>query len=193
MSGGVAHPKKQPSGTMTTRHLPRERLPKRRASETFDFQVEGLHYCATISRFADGRVGEIFIDNHKVGSQSHGNATDAAVAASLALQHGGSLDMLRAALLRDVRGRAGRGARPAHRAGDGKRAMIKITHTVTNDSPDGQPWPPPDSNVLWAEVCRANGSTLWRALQITQSDRCHGLCNSAETATATKGAHYDEG
>jgi hypothetical protein len=89
------------------RTLPaRERLPNRRASETFSFEVEGLHYYATFSRFADGRVGEIFIDNHKVGSQSHGNATDAAVAASLALQHGCKIDVLRGALLRDMRGRA---------------------------------------------------------------------------------------
>ena len=86
--------------------LARERLPNRRASETFSFQAEGLGYCATVSRFADGRVGEIFIDNHKVGSQSHGYATDAAVAASLALQHGCALDVLRRALLRDMRGRA---------------------------------------------------------------------------------------
>ena len=86
--------------------LARERLPNRRACETFNFQVEGLRYCATVSWFADGRVGEVFIDNHKVGSQSRGNATDAAVAASLALQHGCTIDVLRGALLRDVRGRA---------------------------------------------------------------------------------------
>jgi hypothetical protein len=85
---------------------PRERLPNRRASETFNFQVEGLRYCATVSRFVDGRVGEIFVRNHKVGSQSDAIATDAAVAASLALQHGCSLDMLRGALLRDMRGKA---------------------------------------------------------------------------------------
>src|SRR5262249_41025959 len=70
----------------------RERLPNRRASETFDFEVEGLRYHATVSRFADGRIGEIFIGNPKVGSQSDANATDAAVAASLALQHGCTLD-----------------------------------------------------------------------------------------------------
>ena len=86
--------------------LARERLPNRRASETFNFEVDGLGYSATVSWFADGRVGEVFIDNHKVGSQSHGNATDAAVAASLAFQHGCTLDVLRGALLRDMRGRA---------------------------------------------------------------------------------------
>ena len=84
----------------------RSRLPSRRASETFNFEVEGLHYCATVSRFADGRIGEIFLSNHKVGSQCDANARDAAVAASLALQHGCTLDVLRGALLRDMRGMA---------------------------------------------------------------------------------------
>jgi hypothetical protein len=86
--------------------LAREHLPNRRASETFDFQVEGLRYCATVSHFADGRIGEIFIGNHKVGSQCDTNVRDAALAASLALQHGCPLDVLRGALLRDVRGKA---------------------------------------------------------------------------------------
>jgi hypothetical protein len=84
----------------------RERLPNRRASETFSFEVEGLHYCATFSHFADGRIGEIFIGNHKVGSQCDTNVRDAALAASLALQHGCPLDVLRGALLRDMRGKA---------------------------------------------------------------------------------------
>src|SRR5262249_19302504 len=60
----------------------------------------GLHYCASISRFEDGRLDEIFISNHKVGSKSDTNATDAAFAARLALQHGCTLDVLRGALLR---------------------------------------------------------------------------------------------
>ena len=66
----------------------------------------GLHYCPSISRFEDGRLDEIFISNHKVGSKSDTNATDAAFAARLALQHGCTLDVLRGALLRDLRGKA---------------------------------------------------------------------------------------
>jgi hypothetical protein len=46
--------------------------------------------------------------------------------------------------------------------------MIKIIHTVTNDSPDGQPWPPPDSGALWVIVRRADGCTLWRSIQLAQ-------------------------
>jgi len=91
---------------MTTRHLPRERLPARRASETFGFEVGGLHYRATVSRFPEGGcVAEIFLSNNKSGSQADSNVRDAAVAASLAFQYGCPLDVLRGALLRDLRGK----------------------------------------------------------------------------------------
>jgi hypothetical protein len=50
----------------------------------------------------------------------------------------------------------------------GKRAMMKISYGVTRDIPDGRPWPPPDSNALWAEVRRADGCTLWRAIEVAQ-------------------------
>jgi hypothetical protein len=83
----------------------RERLANRRASETFGFELDGLHYRATISRFADGRIGEIFLSNHKSGSQSDANARDAAVAASKCFQYGCPLNELRGALLRDSHGR----------------------------------------------------------------------------------------
>jgi hypothetical protein len=73
----------------------RSRLPARRASETFAFEVGGLHYRATISRFPeDGCVAEIFLSNNKSGSQADANARDAAVAASLAFQYGCPLDVL---------------------------------------------------------------------------------------------------
>src|SRR5262245_38384028 len=65
------------------------------------------------------------------------------------------------------------------RGGDGKRAMIKILHTVTSDSPDGQPWPPPENNVLWAVVRRADGCTLWRAIHLDMS-RCPVIAATAE-------------
>ncbi len=48
----------------------RERLPNRRASETFAVEVGGRRYRATISRYADGRIGEIFLSNNKAGSDS---------------------------------------------------------------------------------------------------------------------------
>src|SRR5215470_8815980 len=46
----------------------RERLPNRRIGETFELEVAGLRYIATVSRFPDGRLGEIFLSNHKSNS-----------------------------------------------------------------------------------------------------------------------------
>jgi hypothetical protein len=83
----------------------RERLPVRRLNETFELEVNGLKYTATFSRFADGRIGELFLSNHKSNSHSDANARDAAVAASLALQFGCPLEVLRRALLRDSQDR----------------------------------------------------------------------------------------
>jgi ribonucleoside-diphosphate reductase alpha chain len=84
----------------------RERLPARRVSETFELELNGLRYTASVSRFPDGRAAEIFLQNHKPGSQSNCNARDSAIAASLALQHGCPIDVLRRALLRDAHGNA---------------------------------------------------------------------------------------
>lgn len=84
----------------------RRRLPDRRASETFDLEAQGLSFTATVSRFDDGSLAEIFLQNHKAGSMAGINAQDAAVLASLALQHGVPLDVIRRALMRDARGRA---------------------------------------------------------------------------------------
>jgi ribonucleoside-diphosphate reductase alpha chain len=84
----------------------RRRLPNRRRSETFTYEINGLSYTATVSRFPDGRVAEIFIQNSKPGSTSDSYACDAAISASLALQYGCPVATLRRALLRDARGAA---------------------------------------------------------------------------------------
>lgn len=84
----------------------RRRLPDRRGSETFSLQCAGLAYTATISRFDDGRLGEIFLTNHKAGSYADTNARDSAIAASIALQFGADIETIRKALCRDVRGNA---------------------------------------------------------------------------------------
>jgi hypothetical protein len=83
----------------------RARLPNRRLAATFDIEQSGLRYTATIGRFSDGRVAEVFLQNHKPGSQSDFNVRDSAVAASLALQYGCPLKVLRGAVLRDAYGR----------------------------------------------------------------------------------------
>jgi ribonucleoside-diphosphate reductase alpha chain len=83
----------------------RERLANRRASETFGFECAALRYTATASWFADGRLGEVFLSNHRADSHADACARDAAILASLALQFGAPLDVLRKALLRDSQGR----------------------------------------------------------------------------------------
>jgi hypothetical protein len=84
----------------------RERLPHRRANESFTFELANLRFTATVSRFADGRVGELFLNNQKSGNQADTNACDAAIVLSFALQHGADIEAIRNALCRDGRGRA---------------------------------------------------------------------------------------
>jgi hypothetical protein len=86
--------------------MTRERLPNRRASESFGFLCGGMNYVATVSRFADGRLAEIFLTNHKVGSDADTAARDSAVVMSIALQHGVPVETIRHALLRNRDGTA---------------------------------------------------------------------------------------
>ena len=83
-----------------TRHC----LPDRRASLTFEIESQGLRFTCTESRFADGSLAEVFLQNHKAGSMAGINAQDSAVVCSLALQHGVPLETIRRALMRDARG-----------------------------------------------------------------------------------------
>jgi hypothetical protein len=84
----------------------RARLPNRRLAETFDFEVSGLRYTATIGRFADGRLAEVFLANNKNNSAADVSARDAAITFSIAVQHGADPEVIRRALCRDSRGRA---------------------------------------------------------------------------------------
>jgi hypothetical protein len=86
--------------------MTRERLSNRRPALTFDLEVGGLQYTATVGRFPDGRIGELFLQNHKSDSSADTNARDAAMAFSFAVQHGADPDAIRRALSRDSRGNA---------------------------------------------------------------------------------------
>jgi hypothetical protein len=74
----------------------RVRLPNRRASTTFEFEIAGLRYTATFSRYADGRISELFLSNHKSNSAADTNARD----------NGADPETIRRALCRDARGAA---------------------------------------------------------------------------------------
>jgi hypothetical protein len=84
----------------------RQRLPNRRVGQTFELEVGGLKYTATIGRFRDGRIGEIFLTNHKSNSAADTNARDSAIVCSIALQYGADVETIRKALCRDSHGRA---------------------------------------------------------------------------------------
>jgi len=84
----------------------RERLPNRRAAETFEVEVNGLRYTATVGLFADGRIGELFLANHKSNSQADTNARDSSIALSFAVQHGADPRAICRALCRDSHGHA---------------------------------------------------------------------------------------
>jgi len=86
--------------------MTRERLSNRRPALTFDLEVGGLRYTATVGRFPDGRIAEVFLNNHKSNSAADVNARDAAIAFSFAVQHGADPDAIRRALSRDSRGNA---------------------------------------------------------------------------------------
>jgi hypothetical protein len=83
----------------------RERLPNRRPSEQIAFACNGFWCVATVSRFSDGRLAEIFISNGKCGSDSDVAAHDSAVVCSIALQYGVPPDAIQHALMRDTQGR----------------------------------------------------------------------------------------
>jgi hypothetical protein len=84
----------------------RQRLPNRRAAETFELEVSGLHYTATVARFPDGRIAELFLNNHRSNSAADSSARDAAIAFSFAVQHGADSEAIRHALSRDSHGHA---------------------------------------------------------------------------------------
>ena len=84
----------------------RRRLKNRRASETFPLECAGLRYTATVARFEDGRLGEIFLDSHKSGSAADAAARDSAIVCSIALQFGADLETIRRALCRDASDKA---------------------------------------------------------------------------------------
>jgi hypothetical protein len=84
----------------------RNRLPNRRPAESFELEVDGLRYTATVGRFSDGTLGELFLSSHKTNSSADTSARDCGIVLSIALQHGADLETIQRALCRDSQGRA---------------------------------------------------------------------------------------
>jgi len=84
----------------------RRRLPNRRASVSFEIEAQNLRFTVSASRYADGSLAEIFLQNHKAGSAAGILAQDSAVMCLISLQFGLPLETTRRALMRDAQGRA---------------------------------------------------------------------------------------
>ena len=101
----------------------RERLPDRCEAELIDFEHDGRKWTATVGRFADGRIAELFIDGSKDAPIVE-LAQESAIVASLALQSGCALETLCDAL-------AGRCAGPLGAA----LALVDVA-TTSNGTPN---------------------------------------------------------
>jgi ribonucleoside-diphosphate reductase alpha chain len=66
----------------------RERLPRRRRSNTFTFRVADCEGYVTVGEYDDGRPGEVFMKVSKQGSTLAGIMDAFSIAVSLGLQHG---------------------------------------------------------------------------------------------------------
>lgn len=89
----------------------RERLPNRRAAERFDIVCRGQTYVVgvgyqPVNGNLYGKISEIFLDAGKAGTDLRLTAHALAIVASLALQYGCPLDVMRRALPRTEGGQA---------------------------------------------------------------------------------------
>jgi hypothetical protein len=82
----------------------RDCQPNRRPAETIAFERDRSRYQITVGFYPDGRIGEIFVNADRPDSALDALTSDAAILASLALQHGCPIETIRHALKRDARG-----------------------------------------------------------------------------------------
>src|SRR5262249_54978165 len=144
------------------RHMSnRSRLPNRRGHELLDFEHAGKGYTAGVGRFEDGSLAEIFLNTAKHGTAVDVNARDAAVAASLLLQHGCKVATLRQALTRNG---DGSGSGPlAH-------ALDSLAERQCSSASDVRPVPRRLSHRRRRSL-KAAGQSLVRAQNSRQKER----------------------
>jgi hypothetical protein len=86
----------------------RRRLPQRRLHQLMDFEHAGYCYTAGLGFFATGELAEIFINvPGRSGTAIEAVARDAAILASICLQYGAPVEVIRRALTRNSDGSAG--------------------------------------------------------------------------------------
>jgi hypothetical protein len=82
--------------------MTRKAVPNRRPSEVVEFTHGGIRYQGSVSFDRETSAPcEVFLSGGKAGTAVEAVARDSAVAASLALQHGTDLKVIRAALTRN--------------------------------------------------------------------------------------------
>jgi ribonucleoside-diphosphate reductase alpha chain len=74
--------------TVVVKQPMRERLPRRRKSNTFAFRVADCEGYVTVGEYDDGRPGEVFMKVSKQGSTLAGIMDAFSISVSLGLQHG---------------------------------------------------------------------------------------------------------
>jgi ribonucleotide reductase alpha subunit len=74
--------------TVVVKQPIRERLPRKRRSNTFSFRVADCEGYVTVGEYDDGRPGEVFIKVSKQGSTLAGVMDAFSIAISVSLQHG---------------------------------------------------------------------------------------------------------
>ena len=84
--------------------MPRKKLPNRRQRTPVEFEHWGKVFKGGAGHYAGGKIGEVFLSAGKTGTELQITTSDAAVAASLAVQYGCPLEVLRKAFLREEDG-----------------------------------------------------------------------------------------
>lgn len=84
----------------------REPLPQRRRSTNVTFKFQGMPVELQMGFYNDGRLGEIFLNTYTFGSQMDVIMHDVALAVSIALQHGATMDELSHSAARAEGGKA---------------------------------------------------------------------------------------
>jgi ribonucleoside-diphosphate reductase alpha chain len=74
--------------TVVVKQPLRERLPRKRRSNTFSFRVADCEGYVTVGEYEDGRPGELFVKVSKQGSTLAGVMDAFSIAVSVSLQHG---------------------------------------------------------------------------------------------------------
>ena len=103
----------------------RRRLPNRRPHEVFEFEL-GVRYRAGVGYFENGGVAEIFLSANKFDSDLDVHARDSAIAASLALQYGASIEVIYKSMTKNANGA------PSGPLGYILRELMRRNETGTN-------------------------------------------------------------